>query len=103
LEGEGWKVEIGGWWLSLAFRRLSNMGEHGRIEKGVVIGVPKVLPGPAMPDPSMPRRLVTPSGVARPQGRRAAAVFHPFGHPTPNAYAFKFVSTFQFQFQWIKR
>jgi hypothetical protein len=44
-------------------------------------GIPKVSPGPAMPFPSTPV-----SGVARLQGGRAAAVFHPFGHPTPYAY-----------------
>jgi hypothetical protein len=26
------------------------------------------------------------SGMARPQGRRPAAVFYPFGHPLPQAY-----------------
>jgi hypothetical protein len=25
--------------------------------------------------------------VARPQGRRPEAIFYPFGHPTPYAYA----------------
>jgi hypothetical protein len=28
------------------------------------------------------------SGVARPQDGRPAAVFYPFGHPTPYAHAF---------------
>jgi hypothetical protein len=55
-------------------------------------GLPKVSPGPAMPDPSTPWGRATPEkplrpfkGVALPQGGRPAAVFFPFGHPTSYA------------------
>jgi hypothetical protein len=44
-------------------------------------GLPKVSPGPAMPS------LTAVSAVARLQGRRLTAVFYPFGHPSPYAYA----------------
>jgi hypothetical protein len=33
--------------------------------------------------------LTAVSRVARPQGRQLAAVFYPFGHPTPYAYVQK--------------
>jgi hypothetical protein len=46
-----------------------------------VAKLPKVSWEPAMPDPS-----TAVLGVASPQGGRPAAVFFPFGHPTPYAY-----------------
>jgi hypothetical protein len=56
-------------------------------------GLPKVSHGPAMPNPSTPFGRATPeialrsvSGVTHPQGGQPAAVFYPFGHPTPYAY-----------------
>jgi hypothetical protein len=55
--------------------------------------LPKVLPMSAMPYPFTPcwadhprNGLTAVSGVAHPQGRRPAAIFYPFGHPTPYAY-----------------
>jgi hypothetical protein len=56
-------------------------------------GLSKVSPGPAMPYPSTPCRLATPETALwpfqwwpAPQGGRPAAVFYPFGYPTPYAY-----------------
>jgi hypothetical protein len=60
-------------------------------------GLPGVSPGPAIPYPSTPCGWTTPeialyyiviavSGVAHPQGGQPAAVFYPFGHPTPYAH-----------------
>jgi hypothetical protein len=53
-------------------------------------GLPKVSPGPAMPDPYTPcgraippNRLMAVWGVARPQGGRPAAIFFPLGYPFP--------------------
>jgi hypothetical protein len=40
-------------------------------------GLPEVSPGPAMPYPS---------GAAQLQGTQPAALFYPFGHPTPYTY-----------------
>jgi hypothetical protein len=51
-------------------------------------GLPKVSPGPAMPNPSTPCGWTTPkavSGVDRLQGERPAAVLYPNGDPTPHA------------------
>jgi hypothetical protein len=67
-----------------------NLGaEQRRIAKGGH-GLPKVSPRPAMHDTSTPYGWPTPetalSGVACPQGGRPAAIFYPFGHPTPYAY-----------------
>jgi hypothetical protein len=63
---------------------------HGRMVS-VGHGLPKVSPGPAMPcEGATPET----AGVARPQGGQPAAVFFPFGHPTP--YANGFWSTFPF-------
>jgi hypothetical protein len=46
-------------------------------------GLPKVSPGPAMPDPSMPCKWATPKTALRPYaGRWPAAVFYPLGYPT---------------------
>jgi hypothetical protein len=57
-------------------------------------GLPQVSPWAAIPDPSTPCGRATPQndltavwGVAHPQGGRPAAVFYPFGHPTPYASA----------------
>jgi hypothetical protein len=53
----------------------------------VIHGLPKVLPGPAMPNPSTPCGRAAPktavSGVARRKGGRPAAVFNPLGYLTP--------------------
>jgi hypothetical protein len=60
-------------------------------------GLPKVSPGPALPNPSRlyalhaghPRNSLTAvSRMARAPGGRPAAVFYPFGHLTPYAYDF---------------
>jgi hypothetical protein len=52
-------------------------------------GLPIVSPGLAMPDPSMPCGRATPGTALWPlQGGQPAAVFYPFGHPTPYAYGF---------------
>jgi hypothetical protein len=52
-------------------------------------GLPKVSLWPAIPYHSMPCMRATPetavSGVARLQGGRPAAIFYPFGHPSPYA------------------
>jgi hypothetical protein len=60
------------------------------------LGLPKVSPGLAMPDPSMPCGRATPekaiSGVARLLGGRPAAVFYPFGHPAPYDHAFQTIT-----------
>jgi hypothetical protein len=57
-------------------------------------GFPNVSHGPAMLHLSTPRGRGTgemamwggPSGVVHLQGRQPAAVFYPFGHPTPYAW-----------------
>jgi hypothetical protein len=55
------------------FADLKMYMERAHMAKGIH-GLPKVSPGPAMPDPS---------GVARPQGRWPAPIFYPLGYPTP--------------------
>jgi hypothetical protein len=52
---------------------------HGRMTRSGH-GFPKVSPGPAMPYPSTPCRRAT--------FEATLWLFHPFGHPTPYAYAF---------------
>jgi hypothetical protein len=53
---------------------------------------PKVSPGPAMPDPSIPSGRATPEmallpiRVARPQAGRPVGILYPFEDPTPYAY-----------------
>jgi hypothetical protein len=52
-------------------------------------GLPKVLPGSAMPYLSAGHPLnglMAVSVVARPQGEQPAAIFYPFGHPTRYTY-----------------
>jgi hypothetical protein len=49
---------------------------HGRMAWGEH-GLPKVSPEPAMPNPLTP---------LQPLPGQPAAVFYPFGHPTPYAY-----------------
>jgi hypothetical protein len=70
----------------------TGFANHGRMARDGH-GLPKVLLGPAMPDPSTPCGRATPvtalttiSGVACPQGSRPAAVFYAFGHHTPYDY-----------------
>jgi hypothetical protein len=48
--------------------------------------LPKVSPGPAMPNPYTPCGRATPDGLTplRPQDGQPAAVFYPLGYPTPN-------------------
>jgi hypothetical protein len=55
--------------------------DQTRVARGIH-GLPKVSPGPVMPDPPMPCGRATP-GVACPQGGPPAAVFNPLGYPTP--------------------
>jgi hypothetical protein len=56
--------------LKLAWKQqLPNIG----VGEGLA-GLPKVSPGPAMPDPSRPCGRVTPE----------TAIVYPFGHPTPS-------------------
>jgi hypothetical protein len=50
--------------------------------------LPTLSLGPAMPDPHMLCRLAR-AGVDHPQCGQPAAVFFPFGHPTPYAYVEK--------------
>jgi hypothetical protein len=52
-------------------------------------GLSKVSLGPAMPYPSMPCGRATPETALQLVQGRSAAVFYPFGHPTPNAHAMK--------------
>jgi hypothetical protein len=52
---------------------VSQSGWSHRRMAGGGQGLPKVSPGPTMPDPSMPCR-------------RPAVIFYPFEHPTPYAY-----------------
>jgi hypothetical protein len=59
-------------------------------------GLPKVSTGPTMPDPSIPCGQASPETAlrpflveVRPQSERPAAVFYPFGHPTPYAYGWR--------------
>jgi hypothetical protein len=65
---------------------------QGRMEKGGH-RLPKVLLGPAMPDPFMRcgwtqlKWLYGRFRGGHPQGERPAAVFYPLEHPTPYAYA----------------
>jgi hypothetical protein len=66
--------------------------DHWRTARGGH-GLPIVSPGPAMPYPSLSCRQVTTEtafpGVACPQwgaGGLPAAIFYPFGSPTPYAY-----------------
>jgi hypothetical protein len=70
--------------------------EHGRMARGGH-GLPKVSLGPArhalhfyaLCSGLLCNGLMAVSGVAHLQGRRPAAVFYPFGHPTPYAYDLK--------------
>jgi hypothetical protein len=69
--------------------------QHGHMAMGGY-GLHKVSPGPALPYPckpcgqAIPKTVLEPiSGVARPLGRPLAAMFYPFGHPTPYAYDFQ--------------
>jgi hypothetical protein len=80
--------------LSLVF---PHAGRHGLMARGGH-GLPQVSPGPTMPDPSTPYRRATPktAGVAQPQDRRPAAVFYPYVHPNPCAYAGKKLFAFSF-------
>jgi hypothetical protein len=66
---------------------------HGCMARGDH-GLPKVSPGPAMPDRSMPCGWATPETAPGPYGcfrdgpqSRPAAVFYPLGHLTPYAVA----------------
>jgi hypothetical protein len=54
--------------------------------QGVAMDSLKFRPGPTMPYPS-----TVVSGVAHPLGKRLAAIFYPFGHPKPYAYAFQII------------
>jgi hypothetical protein len=62
-------------------------------------GLPKVLPGPAMPCSSTPCGRATPETALQPFQEwpapkgRSAAVFYPLGDPTP--YAYGRLSTFE--------
>jgi hypothetical protein len=62
---------------------------HGRMARGGETGhgLPKVLPGPATPNPSTPCREATPktdvSWVARPQGRWASSTLSDIPRRTP--------------------
>jgi hypothetical protein len=62
---------------------------HGRMAR-CGHGLPKVLPGLALPYPSTPYGWATPetavSGMAQPQGGRPAVVFFPLVHPMLYAY-----------------
>jgi hypothetical protein len=68
---------------------ISLESSHGRMARGGH-RLPKKSLGPAMPDPSMPRGQATPETALQPytrfRGAPPAAVFYPFGHPTPYAY-----------------
>jgi hypothetical protein len=64
------------------------LSAHRRLARGDH-GLPQVLLGPAMPNPSTPCRRATSEtavGLARPQGGWPAAVFYPLGRPMSNAY-----------------
>jgi hypothetical protein len=62
------------------------------IWQGVAIESPKFHPVPPCPTLQCPagglplKRPLAVSGVAHLQGKRLAAVFYPFGHPTPYSY-----------------
>jgi hypothetical protein len=68
--------------LSLMTQRIC---EHWRMARGGH-RLPKVSLGPAMPYSSTPCGLASPETVLRLFERRSAAIFYPFGHPTPYAY-----------------
>jgi hypothetical protein len=66
------------------------------MERGGGHGLPKVSPGPAMPDPSTPFGWAIPETTLQPflecpahrAGEQLAAVFYSFRHPAPYAHAF---------------
>jgi hypothetical protein len=85
--------------------------EHGRMARAGK-GLPKVSPGAAIPYPSMPCGWATFETVLQlfqrcpPQGRWPAAVFYPFGQPTPYNYSVSstvnlMLETFTFTVWWV--
>jgi hypothetical protein len=78
-----------GYTLDANNKTCSDKGEQARTGRDIH-GIPKVSPGPAMPNPYTPCGRATPPNclmavweVAHPQGERPAAVFFPLGYPYP--------------------
>ena len=69
-------------------------------------GLPKVSPGPAMPDPSTPSGWATPEmailGVANTggEGGGPAAIFYPLGYPLPYGPAMKYAPHIGVKWSW---